>query len=302
MVNKIVIPAVLAVILASATGTVFYYDSNEDEPIFEDNDGSISVLQVHFIDVGQGDSTLILTPSGYSILVDGGNNWKGDDVFDYISSQGIDRIDLMIATHPDADHIGGLDELIELIDVGHVIDNGQPNPRHTATYADHITAIENINRTIIQRDRLWDIDDDTEIELIVPYDDGNGLDRDPNANSILVKISYGGKSVLLTGDCEKVCEQRLLDGDVDDSIGDDFDIDILKVGHHGSDTSTSEEFLVATSPVFSTISVGNNQWGHPKDEVLNRLIDFGSDIYRTDESGTIVATIDETGIQMVGFN
>ena len=304
MVNKIIISSIIAVIIASATGTAYYYDFDDDgeNPVLDFDSESISHLEIHFLDVGQGDSTLMITPSNYVILVDGGNNGKGHAVAKYVKSLGIDEIDLMIATHPDADHIGGLDEIIAVMPVHHVLDNGQQHPDNTKTYRDHLNAIESIDRTIISEDTLWVVNDETEIEIIVPYDDGDGFRRDLNANSVLVKISHGGTSVLLTGDCEKVCEKRILTGDIDDSIGDDIKVDVLKVGHHGSDTSTSEEFLTATNPELAIISSGKNQWGLPKESVLERLSDNLSDIYRTDENGTIVVTIDNNGNVLLGLS
>ncbi len=290
-------------IILSATGTAYYYDLDEDEgdPVIDFDAESEDYLEIHFIDVRQGDSTLMITPSGYSILVDGGNNGRGHEVANYIQGLGIDEIDLMVATHPDADHIGGLDEIISTMPVNHVMDNGQEHPNHTKTYQDHMIAIEGIERTIVREDILWVINDDTRIEVIVPYDDGAGLKRDLNSNSILIKTSYGGTSVLLTGDCEKICENRILAGDIDDSIGDDINVDILKVGHHGSETSTSDEFLSETDPTFAVISVGKNQWGLPKDSILEKLEEHRADVYRTDENGTIIVTIDENGNVLLGL-
>ena len=259
-------------------------------------------LEIHFVDVGQGDSTLIVTPNNYVIVIDGGNNGKGHDVASYIQSLGINEIDLMIATHPDADHIGGLDEIIEDISVLHVMDNGQKHPKHTKTYLEHMESIEGIERTIIREDTLWIVDDETKIEIIVPFDDGAGLKQDLNANSILLKISYGGSSILLTGDCEKICESRILAGDIDESIGDDINIDILKVGHHGSETSTSDGFLSKTDPEFAVISVGKNQWDLPRDSILEKLEEYSADIYRTDENGTVISTIDSNGNILLGLS
>ncbi len=305
MVNKIVIPSVIMAIIFSAAGTAYYYDLDDDpeKPVIVFDSEPEEHLEIHFIDVRQGDSTLMITPGGYSILVDGGNNGRGHDVASYIKGLGIDEIDLMVATHPDADHIGGLDEIISAMPVNHVMDNGQEHPRHTNTYRDHIEAIKGIERTIVREDTLWVIDDDMYIEIIVPYDDGAGLKRsDLNANSILLKASYGGTSVLLTGDCEKTCEGRILAGDMDDSIGDDINVDILKIGHHGSETSTSDEFLFETDPEFVVISVGKNQWGLPKESILEKLGDYPADIYRTDENGTVIVTIDVNGNSLLGLS
>jgi len=304
LVNKIIIPSIIAIIIASVTGTAYYYDFDDDpeNPILDFDSESDQPLEIHFIDVKQGDSTLMITPNNYVVLVDGGNNGKGHGVAEYIQSLGIDEIDLMIATHPDADHIGGLDEIITAMPVLHVMDNGQLHSRNTITYQDHLSAIENIDRTIIQQDTLWVVGDDTEIEIIVPYDDGNGFVSDLNANSILLKVSYGGTSVLLTGDCEKICERRILAGDINNAIGNITKVDVLKVGHHGSKTSTSEEFLIRTNPELAIISVGKNQWDLPKDIILDRLDTHESDIYRTDENGTIVVTIDANGNLLIGLS
>jgi competence protein ComEC len=298
MVNRIIVPVIIAVVLAGG-GSAYYYGgdvSDDEEPTFIFMNEGVPEgpqLQLHFIDVGQGDSTLIITPSGQTMLIDGGNNGKGDDVFDYLQSIDVNQIDFMIATHPDADHIGGLDEIMELINVTTVYDNGQEH--ETITYSDYISLARERDYQIVREDFVLNLDDDATLEFIVPYDTDRGLYSDTNANSILIRASFQGVSALFTGDCEKKCERDVMKDDTNSSIGNNIKAKILKAGHHGSKTSSGESFVTEINPELALISVGKNSWGHPNKEVLKIFNDKEMDVFRTDKHGNIVIIIDSDG-------
>lgn len=245
-------------------------------------------LIVHFIDVGQGDSTLIEFPNGVVVLIDCGDNNKGIDVVNYIKSKNIALNNLLIATHPDADHIGGCDKVLQQIKTDMVIDNGEFS--NTITYRDYIAQIDDEAYKKALTDSIIDIDPEVFTEIIVPYDTPQGKNSDSNDNSVLFKMRYGNTSFLFMGDCEEECEK--------DVINDGITADVLKVGHHGSKTSSSDAFLAEVQPKISVISVGEgNKYGHPRTEVLNRL--NNTEILRTDQLGTIVLESDGIAIKQI---
>jgi beta-lactamase superfamily II metal-dependent hydrolase len=251
-------------------------------------------VEVHFIDVGQGDAIYISLPNNIDVLIDGGNNQYGDDVVNYLRAQNVDDIEFMIATHPDADHIGGLDVVLEAFDVENVY---APKVSHTTqTYEDFLLAVKNEGLTIKEAKASVEILNTytcmalgcppaTSLVFVAPVKEyGNNL----NNWSAVVRLDYGSVSFLFTGDAEEQAEKDMI------AAGQNIrNVDVLKVGHHGSDTSTSQAFLDAVNPDYAVISVGKgNTYGHPSPTVLNRLASAGVKVYRTDESGTIVATSD----------
>lgn len=242
-----------------------------------------TTMVVHYIDIGQGDSTLI-EYKDWDILIDGGDNKMSDELIDYLDEQMIDDIDLMIATHMDADHIGGLDIVLEEYKVEEVIDSG--TKKDTKTYRDYINAVHSEGAIYKDdRDLTYEMDDLFSIEII---ETGDGY-KDENDNSVVCQINYGNMNFLFTGDMESVSE--------DNSIQLFNDIDVLKVGHHGSRTSSTERFLKTTQPEYAIISCGEgNKYGHPHLETLDKLKKIGADIYRTDEMGTIIIETDGNSI------
>lgn len=238
-------------------------------------------VQVHFIDVGQGDSILIETPNHEAILIDGGDNGKGSIVAAYIQKEGIKDIDVLIATHPHADHIGGLDEIMASISVNATYDSGETAT--TKTYTDYITMAKTHNYRVIQRGFNFTLDN-VFIQVLNP---SGTLKSNPNDNSIVIKATFGNIDFIFTGDCEIECEQDIL------RTGFNIDSEVLKVGHHGSRTSTSQAFLNAVTPEVAVISVGTgNRYGHPHQETLNKLSSI--DYYRTDTYGTVVIEANAT--------
>ncbi len=238
-------------------------------------------LRVSFIDVGQGDSEFIELPNGETMLIDAGTNETGKNVVDYIKSLGYTSINYVVGTHPHEDHIGGLDDVIKTFDIGSIY-----MPKVTAdtkTFEDVLDAAESKNLMINTAKSGVAIMDteDLSIKFLAPT-----LDSYENTNdySAVVKVVYGETSYLFTGDAEEFSENL---------ITDDVNADVLKVGHHGSSTSTSTEFLKKVSPSSAVISCGkDNSYGHPHSETLQKLADMGTEVYRTDELGTIVSVSD----------
>lgn len=246
-------------------------------------------LKVHFIDVGQADSILIQEPSGKSMLIDAGNNDDSDLVVNYLRAQGISKLDYVVGTHPHEDHIGGLDVAINTFDIGNVI---LPKISHTTkTYKDVLVSIKNkgLKVTTATGGKTFNLGN-AKCEIVAP----NASDyEDLNNYSVVMKVTYGNNSFLFTGDAEDVSENEML------SKGYNLKADLLKVGHHGSHSSTTPEFFKAVSPKYAVISVGTgNKYGHPTQETLSKLSNAGVQVYRTDEMGSIIATSDGTNIML----
>lgn len=243
-------------------------------------------LEVHFLDVGQADSILVKAPGGV-MLIDAGNNADADDVVSYLKNQGVSKIDVLVGTHPHEDHIGGLDAVIDTFDVSKIY---MPKASTTTkTFEDVLLAIQSkgLKVTTPTAGSSFDLGN---VKCIILAPIGNSYE-DLNNYSIVLKLEYGQTSFLFTGDAETGSEQEILAAKYD------LKADVLKVGHHGSSGSTSPAFLKAVSPKYAVISVGkNNQYGHPDSIILNRLSVYGAEIYRTDESGTIIAISDGKSI------
>ena len=244
---------------------------------------SISPMEVHFIDVGQGDSTLICC-DGHYMLIDAGDNSKGSTVRYYLKKLGIETLDYVIGTHPDADHIGGLDVIIDNFDCKTIL---MPDvSSDTATYRDVIDAIKwTSNKITLPIVGTVYTLGDASFEILSPVHYNYGDDK--NNYSIAIMLTHGDKRFILTGDCETEAEQDILNS------GTNLKADVYKAGHHGSNTSTSEDFISAIKPASVVISCGEgNKYGHPHKVTLDKIKKVGADVYRTDEQGTIIATSD----------
>ncbi|MCJ8011168.1 MBL fold metallo-hydrolase [Paenibacillus sp. KQZ6P-2] len=247
-------------------------------------------LKVYFLDVGQGASQLIVTPSGKTMLIDAGNNDKEQVMLDYLKKYHISKLDVVIGTHPDADHIGGLDKVIDNIPVSTIyMPKVQSN---TKTFESLLKSIKNKGLKVktAKAGVSWDLDDQVHVEMLAPQ----GTYEDTNNMSAVVKVTYGNTSFLLTGDAEAESEKAMI------ASGADLQSDVLLVGHHGSNSSTTQKFLKEANPKYAVIQVGkDNKYGHPKSAVLNRLQKQGVEVYRNDSQGTIEFTSDGESLHIV---
>lgn len=237
-------------------------------------------IKVHFIDMSQGDSIYLQIPGNNDILIDGGDNSKGPVVVSYLKNQGVDDIELIIATHMHADHIGGLDDVLAAFRVEAVVDNGMS--ADTATYRDYRAAVqaEGCPYQKAAPGQSWTFGSCT-LKVLGPVRDHD----DANNNSVVCLLDCGEVEFLLTGDAEAEAEADLL--------GKPIAAEILKVGHHGSRTSTSQAFLNAVRSEVAVICVGaGNRYGHPHQETLDELAAAKVKVYRTDLNGTIVVATD----------
>ncbi len=242
-------------------------------------------LEVHFLDIGQGDATLI-TCDGCAMLVDAGNNNKGTQVQSYLESQNITKLDYVIGTHPDADHIGGLDVIITKFPPQKLF---LPDyEKDTKTYEEVIraAAYRRVKVTHPKAGKVYELGD-AQFTMVGPVKKYSAA----NDNSICFLLEHGENRFLFTGDAEEEAEQDMLDS------GADLGADVYKVPHHGSRTATTASFFQTVRPLYAVISCGDdNSYGHPHAEVLNRLRAAGTQMFRTDDQGTIVAVSDGTDI------
>lgn len=240
-----------------------------------------SELAVHFLDIGQGDAALIACDGEY-MLIDAGDNDKGTAVQNYLTKQGVTKLKYVIGTHPDADHIGGLDVILYKFECETVMMPDIAND--TATYRDvidtmHTKGYENTLPRVGDSYTLGS----AEFTILGP----EKIYSDTNNSSIVLRLTHGNNSFLFMGDAKEEAETDILNGDIM------VDADVLKVGHHGSRTASSKEFLQAVSPAYAVISCAeDNSYGHPHAETLNNLRALGVQVFRTDEQGTIVVTSD----------
>ncbi len=245
-------------------------------------------LQISYLDVGQGDCSFLLLPDGKTILIDAGNPENGQKIIQYIRDTGTDTLDYVIATHPHADHIGGMAEVIRAFDVKNVY---MPKKPHTSeTFENFLDTIEEKGLTIstARSGKVLFDDGSLKAEFLAPI--GDSYANLNNASAVLM-LTYRSNRFLFMGDAEGEVEEEILESGIHISA------DVLKVGHHGSDASSTRPFLEAVHPSVGIISVGaGNSYGHPDLLTLAVLGDMGVEVWRTDEKGTIVVTSDGDNI------
>ena len=246
---------------------------------FEEN------LKVHFLDVGQADAIVVELPNKQVMLIDAGEKQSGIKIVDYLKKLGYNYLDYVVATHPHADHIGGMAEVIVNFDVRNIY---MPKvSTNTKTYENLLLTIKDrglkINAGVAGVEIINE--ENLSIEILAPNNDKyDSL----NNYSLVLKLKYGNSSFLFMGDAEKIIENE---------IKADVEADVLKVGHHGSNTSSSEAFLKEVKPEYAIISVGlDNKYGLPKEEIIKRIEKYTTNIYRTDKDGTIIVSSDGKNI------
>ena len=248
------------------------------------------LMTVSFFDVGQGDAIFIQSPTGRQVLIDGGPDRK---VIRGLSGAMpfYDRsIDVVIATHPDKDHIGGLPEIFDRYKVSTFIESGVKSSSGIQNALKEIVKNENSKQLLARRGMIIDIGGGAFLKVLFP--DRDIPEIDSNNASVIIRLTYGQTSFLLTGDSPQSIEEYLVLID-----GENLDSDVLKVGHHGSKTSSSQLFVGFVSPEYAVISVGaDNKYGHPNKETIQVLEDMESKIISTGESGTIIFESDGNSI------
>ena len=250
------------------------------------------VFRAVFLDVGQGDCVFVRTPGGRTVLVDGGGRKSeqsdGDAiglrvVEPFLRREGVNRIDVLVLTHPHDDHVRGLIPVVRDFRVGMVLDSASPHG--SESYRRFLSLVEarRISYRRAVRGQVIDFGDGVRAEVLNPAARPADRTDDLNENSVVLRFTYGESSMLLTGDAGKDAERDIL------ASGANVRSDLLKIGHHGSDSGTSDDWLEAVRPKFAVISVGkNNPFGHPSRDVLDRLSARGGEVYRTDRDGAVV--------------
>ncbi len=239
------------------------------------------LMRVHFLDVGQADSTFIELGNGQTMLIDAGESHNASTIIKYIKDLQYSDIDFVIATHPHDDHIGGMADVLNSFTIGKMY---MPKQAHTITAFDNmLDAVENNGIELYTAKAGVNVlkSGIIEIDILAPFADSYS---NLNNASAVVRIKYGETVMLFTGDAEQEIESKLLDADID--------ADVLKVGHHGAGSSSAPSFIKEVSPKVAVISSGG-EYGHPHPDTLAILKDVGADIYRTDEQGTIQVTADQ---------
>lgn len=249
-----------------------------------------STVRVDMLDVGQGDSILIRTPAK-SVLIDASED--SADVKTKLRALGVQGLDLVVATHPHADHIGGMDDVVQAFPIKLYTDNGLPHT--TVTYSRLMADIESksIPYRAATAGTVYNLDLGAKLEVLFPTGSPlSGTRSDLNANSVVTRLTYKNDCFLFVGDSEEPTEQALLSRGL-------TPCNVLKVAHHGSEYSSTQPFLDAVRPSIAIISVGTgNTYGHPGANTLGRLSAMGAKIYRTDQMGTITLTTSGNGVSV----
>lgn len=260
-------------------------------------------LSIYYLDVGQADCELMSIPkedgSRYTVLIDAGDNGGEDELLQTLNDLGVEKIDLAVFTHPHADHIGGAAEVLSAIETDRVCLPPVPESMTptTATYESMLDILIEREIPVTQAESGLVLYEDKGVSLTVlspsEQDDWDNL----NDWSVVLRLVYGDTAFLFMGDAEEICEEQILDS------GAQLSCDVLKVGHHGSATSTSASFLQAASPHFAVISCGkDNTYGHPDAQTLETLQNQDVTVFRTDEDGTILAVSDGENVTTAPLN
>jgi competence protein ComEC len=279
---------ILTILFAGCTGTF----GTPSGPVL--NQSTTGDLKAYFLDVGQGDSSVILFRDKV-ILIDAGDTDRGDTVVRALQDLGVRKIDLLVATHPHADHIGGMQAVLTNFEVGRVLDSGLPTS--SSLYEKFLSTIDRKQIPYIVAERGQTLDIDPALRILVLSPPKEWTSDDLNANSIVLRVSYGTVNLLYTGDATAPAEEALV------TSGYPLDAQVLKVGHHGSSGASSPVFLQRVSPQVAILSLGRgNDYGHPHRETLERLKAAGPMVFRTDMDGTIRVESDGNTLSVMTEN
>ena len=258
-------------------------NQNQNNYINTNND----LLKIHYLDVGQGDSIFIELPNNETMLIDAAESNQSENIINYIKNLNYQKIDYVIGTHPHTDHIGGLKDIINTFEIGKIY---MPKAVSTTkTYENLLQTIKDKNLKInTAKAGISIIDTDTlKINILAP---NNDTYTELNNYSVVTKITYGTTKFLFMGDAEKLSENE---------IKEDVSADVIKIGHHGSNTSSGLNFIKKVNAKYGIISVGlNNKYNLPKEETITNWENSGTKIYLTSTNGTITATSDGTNIKI----
>lgn len=258
-------------------------NQNQNDYINTNND----LLKVHYLDVGQGDSIFVELPNNETMLIDAAESYQSENIINYLKNLNYQKIDYVIGTHPHTDHIGGLKNIINTFEIGKIY---MPKVVSTTkTYESLLMAIKDKNLKINTAKAGTSIidTDDLKINILAP---NNSIYTELNNYSVVTKITYGTTKFLFMGDAEKLIENE---------IKENVTADVIKIGHHGSNTSSSIDFIKKVNAKYGIISVGlNNKYNLPKEETITNWENSGTKIYLTSTNGTIRASSDGTNIKI----
>lgn len=283
-----VVFALIVVVISSVSGSALFQN---DSHTLASSGSSDNLMTVNFVDVGQGDCQIVVFPDGSNLLIDCGEAQYAEKVEAKLESAGCSKIDTLVITHPHTDHMGGMSRIISDYEVGEIY---MPQvTANTKTYAELLETIAQQDLTInaVKAGTTLAFSEDISGEFLAPVRDDY---EEMNNYSAVLKLSYADVSFLFTGDAEALSEKEMLERSYAK-----LDCDVLKVGHHGSSSASSEEFLAAVSPSYAVIGCGeNNKYGHPHNETLLRLEACSAAVYRTDINGDIAFITDGRAIEI----
>jgi competence protein ComEC len=258
------------------------------QPVFVEAPLEGKVLKVQIVDVGQGDCLLVESPEGKRMLIDAGAMGRKNRLMDFLKERGVTELEQVLVSHSHADHLGKMQKVLQTIKVGRVISNGYFHTTGINLRVLEAMKERSIPMKVVAAGDTFKLGEGVEFQVLHPEKGADLEDEDVNNTSLVVKLTYGDVSFMLTGDAEHDTEAQLLDDHLKD-----LDADVLKVGHHGSQTACGNRFLNAVSPTVAIISCGlNNRYAHPRQKVLDALAKHGSKLFRTDQEGTITITTD----------
>ena len=260
-----------------------FFDDLINEPDYGIGDGN---LYMYTIDVGQGDCILLVSPNGKTMLVDVGESSSYTAVSDFLHDRGIEGLDIVVGSHPHSDHVGAMGKLLNEFGADLLLLPEVDNRTNNAliSIADGL----NIDWEYVWNNSEIDWDRDCTVTVLAPVCGASYSESDMNEWSIILRVEYGENAIILTGDAEVHSEQLAMFAN-DSEL---FEADVLKIGHHGSSSSTGDSFLEAVNPEYAILSLGkDNRYGHPHWETIEKLDNTNITYFRTDECGTIVAVL-----------